>query len=72
MTAKDRALLEWTQRMIDASRELNVFEQLSIEAWMAAGEKRSTWPGWEEKIGPKPEPAKKTSSNVKSITRKTA
>ena len=73
MTTEDRALLEWTQRMINASRELNEYEQMSLEAWMAAGEKRSTWEGWESRIGPRPVPAKKAApGKVKAIARKTA
>jgi hypothetical protein len=55
LTNHDRAILSWFDRMVKATHTLNDREALSLEAWLAAGEKRSTWMGWADIIGPMPE-----------------
>jgi hypothetical protein len=65
-------LAQWTQRMICASKTLREPLRLSLEAWMASGAKRSSWPGWVELIGPRPETKKPQYSPVEINARKSA
>jgi hypothetical protein len=54
LSEREREYLSWMTKMAHATRLLGEREQLSLSAWLAAGEKRSTWEGWDMIIGPRP------------------
>lgn len=59
---QERVYLGWFDRMAKATHNLTEIEHWSLEAWLAAGELRSTWEGWKGIIGPMPpQPGKKLS-----------
>lgn len=64
---QERVYLEWFDRMAKATHNLTEIEHWSLEAWLAAGELRSTWEGWKGIIGPMPpEPGAKRSQSQPS------
>ena len=49
-----RADLLWLNRMCRAHATLSEHQRALLSAWMAAGRKRTEWPGWNRIVGPRP------------------
>jgi hypothetical protein len=64
ITEREYAQLRWFQLMAEATEKLDQFQQVSLSAWLAAGEKRSTWPGWPQIIGARPEEKKASVTGI--------
>lgn len=58
LNVEDCELVEWAARVAKAYDRLTVPEQLSLQAWRAAGEPFSSWPAWEQIVGSRPVPLK--------------
>lgn len=59
MTRKQKKLLRWYGRMVEAGQKLTPAEQADLEIWdrqlkFEFGLGTSDWPGWEKHIGKSP------------------